>query len=54
MYCKFSAKSESSLYFLVWLLIGLSIYAGYSYRAKRLEEQKGENTILSEPEDIVL
>ena len=54
MYCKFSAKSESSLYFLVWLLIGLAIYAGYSYRAKRLEEQKGADVVLSEPEDIVL
>ena len=54
MYCKFSAKSESSLYFLIWLLIGLAIYAGYSYRAKRLEEQKGADVVLSEPEDIVL
>ena len=38
MYCKFSAKSDSSLYFLIWLLIGVAIYAGYSYKAKRSEE----------------
>ncbi len=38
MYCKFSAKATSALYFIIWLLIGLFIYAGYSYRAKRAEE----------------
>ena len=44
MYCKFSAKSDSSLYFLIWLLIGISIYALYSYKSKRLDE-KDENLI---------
>ena len=39
MYCKFSAKATSALYFLIWLLIGFAIYAGYSYRAKRAEEE---------------
>ena len=34
MYCKFSAKATSALYFIIWLLIGVAIYAGYSYRAK--------------------
>ena len=38
MYCKFSAKATSALYFLVWLGIGVVIYAGYSYKSKRLEE----------------
>ena len=38
MYCKFGHKSTSALYFGVWLLIGLAIYAGYSYKAKRAEE----------------
>ena len=35
MYCKFSAKSTSALYFIVWLLIGVAIYASYSYQEKR-------------------
>ncbi len=39
MYCKFGHKSTSALYFIVWLLIGLAIYAGYSYKAKRAEEK---------------
>ena len=38
MYCKFSAKATSALYFVIWLLIGVAIYALYSYRAKRREE----------------
>ena len=38
MYCKFSAKATSALYFIIWLLIGVAIYAGYSYKSKRLEE----------------
>ena len=38
MYCKFSAKATSALYFVIWLLIGVAIYALYSYRAKRKEE----------------
>ena len=38
MYCKFSAKATSALYFIVWLLIGVAIYALYSYRAKRNNE----------------
>ena len=31
--------STSSLYFPLWLLMGLLIYVGYGYRQKRLEEQ---------------
>ncbi len=38
MYCKFSAKATSALYFFLWLLIGLAIYAGYSYKSKRKED----------------
>ena len=37
MYCKFSAKATSALYFIVWLVIGIAIYAGYSYSEKRKE-----------------
>ncbi|MBR1775758.1 amino acid permease [bacterium] len=39
MYCKFSAKATSALYFIVWLVIGVVIYAAYSYKSKRLEEE---------------
>ena len=39
MYCKFSSNSDSSLYFLVWLLIGLGIYAGYGYHNKRRNDK---------------
>ena len=39
MYCKFSSNSDSSLYFLVWLLIGLGIYAGYVYHNKRRNDK---------------
>ena len=38
MYCKFSAKATSAYYFIIWLLIGIAIYAGYSYKEKRKEE----------------
>ena len=38
MYCKFSAKATSAFYFIIWLLIGVAIYAGYSYRAKHGDE----------------
>lgn len=38
MYCKFSAKATSALYFIVWLIIGIIIYAAYSYKSKRDEE----------------
>lgn len=31
--------STSSLYFPLWLLMGLAIYAGYGYKQKRLEEK---------------
>ena len=31
--------STSSLYFPLWLLMGLLIYVGYGYKQKRLEEQ---------------
>ena len=40
MYCKFSAKATSAVYFLIWLAIGLLIYALYSYREKRKEEEE--------------
>jgi len=42
MYCKFSAKSDSSIYFLIWLLCGILIYALYSYKSKRLDEKENE------------
>lgn len=48
MYCKFSAKSDSSLYFLIWLLIGLGIYAIYGYKHKRFEEIE---TVLSKDDE---
>ena len=32
--------TTSSLYFPLWLLIGLAIYAGYGYKQKRLEEKQ--------------
>ncbi len=38
MYCKFSAKATSALYFIIWLIIGILIYAAYSYKSKRNEE----------------
>ena len=38
MYCKFSAKATSAFYFIVWLGIGVLIYALYSYKSKRQEE----------------
>ena len=38
MYCKFSSKATSALYFIVWLVIGVVIYTAYSYRSKRDEE----------------
>ena len=38
MYCKFGHKSTSALYFLVWLVIGFVIYAGYGYKAKRVQD----------------
>ena len=44
MYCKFSAKATSALYFVIWLLIGLVIYASYSYKAKREEEANQINS----------
>ena len=42
MYCKFSAKATSALYFLIWLGIGVLIYAAYSYKSKRQEELEVE------------
>ena len=39
MYCKFSAKATSALYFIIWLLIGVLIYALYSYRELRRSEK---------------
>lgn len=38
IFCKFHAKSDSCWYFLVWLIIGVAIYALYSYNSKREEE----------------
>ena len=35
MYCKFSAKATSAIYFIIWLIIGIIIYASYSYKSKR-------------------
>jgi len=39
MYCKFSAKATSALYFIIWLIVGLLIYAFYSYHEKRRWEK---------------
>lgn len=38
MYCKFSSKATSALYFIIWLVIGFLIYALYSYRELRKSE----------------
>ena len=38
MYCKFSAKATSAVYFIIWLAVGLLIYAFYSYKQKRKED----------------
>ena len=38
MYCKFSAKATSALYFIIWLFIGILIYALYSYKEIRNNE----------------
>lgn len=38
MYCKFHAKATSAYYFILWLVVGLLIYALYGYRSKRKEE----------------
>ncbi len=38
MYCKFSAKATSAIYFIIWLIIGVLIYAFYSYGEKRRNE----------------
>lgn len=39
MYYRFSAKATSAFYFIVWLIIGILIYAFYSYNSKRREEE---------------
>lgn len=39
MYCKFHAKATSAVYFIAWLIIGLLIYALYSYGEKRRNEK---------------
>ena len=39
MYCKFSAKATSAVYFVIWLIVGLLIYALYSYHEKRRWEK---------------
>ncbi|MGN1154269.1 MAG: amino acid permease [Candidatus Gastranaerophilaceae bacterium] len=51
MYCKFSAKSDSSVYFLIWLLIGVGIYWSYSYKSKRMEEMRETNAVESVTEN---
>ena len=38
MYCKFSAKATSAVYFIIWLIVGILIYALYSYGEKRRQE----------------
>ena len=38
MYCKFSAKATSALYFIIWLAVGVLIYALYSYKEIRKSE----------------
>jgi len=57
MYCKFTAKSDSSIYFFAWLLIGLGIYAVYGYNQKRLEEKAStvvEDNKQEEPQEVKL
>ena len=39
MYCKFSSKATSALYFIIWLLVGILIYALYSYKEIRRSEK---------------
>ena len=39
MYCKFSAKATSALYFIYWLIVGILIYALYSYKEIRKQEK---------------
>ena len=39
MYCKFSAKATSALYFIIWLAVGVLIYALYSYKELRRSEK---------------
>ena len=39
MYCKFHAKATSAVYFIIWLVVGLLIYALYSYGEKRRNEK---------------
>ena len=38
MWCRFANDSDSPMYFLMWLLIGLLIYVGYGYHNKRKHE----------------
>lgn len=38
MWCRFANDSDSLLYFLFWLFIGLGIYAFYGYKNKRKHE----------------
>ena len=39
MYCKFSSKASSALYFIIWLIVGVLIYSLYSYRELRRSEK---------------
>ena len=38
MWCRFANDSDSLMYFMFWLFIGLSIYAFYGYKNKRKNE----------------
>lgn len=41
--------STSSLYFPLWLLMGVAIYAGYGYEQKRLEEKQKAQRAIKQP-----
>ena len=41
--------STSSLYFPLWLLMGVAIYAGYGYEQKRLEEKQKAQRMIKQP-----
>ena len=41
--------TTSSLYFPLWLLMGVAIYAGYGYEQKRLEEKQKAQRTLKQP-----
>ena len=45
MFYSLKAVTTSSLYFPIWLLVGLLIYVFYGYRQKRLEEQNKKGSL---------